>query len=86
MVPSFVHMTVVAGEVVEVQIRVNLVEAILRSDVTSGAAEDKESVVSLKHYGHKPYQYRLLLHVSIQELEICLQLNPYGYIPKCRSK
>ncbi len=47
MVPSFVHTTVVAGEVVEVQVRVNLVEAIFRSDVTTGAAEDKELVVSL---------------------------------------
>ncbi len=47
MVPSFVHTTVVAGEVVEVQIRVNLVEAILCSGATTGAAEDKESVVSL---------------------------------------
>ncbi len=39
-VPSFVHLTVVAGEVVEVQIRVNwLVDVLLRSDVTTGAVE-----------------------------------------------
>ncbi len=39
MVPSFVHTTVVAGEVVEVQIRVNSLAGIHRSDVTTGAAE-----------------------------------------------
>ncbi len=44
MVPSFVHTTVVAGEAVEVQIRL---AAILRSDVTTGAAKNKESVISL---------------------------------------
>ncbi len=39
-VPSFVHLTVVAGEVVEVQIRVNwLVDILLCSDVTTGAEE-----------------------------------------------
>ncbi len=41
-VPSFVHLTVVAGEVVEVQIRVNwLVDVLLCSDVTTGLAEEK---------------------------------------------
>ncbi len=39
-VPSFVHLTVVAGEVVEVQVRVNwLVDVLLCSDVMTGAEE-----------------------------------------------
>ncbi len=39
-VPSFFHTTVVAGEVVEVQIRVNwLVDVLLCNDVTTGAEE-----------------------------------------------
>ncbi len=42
MVPSFVHTTVVAGEVVEVQIRVNrVVDVLLCNDVITGAAEVK---------------------------------------------
>ncbi len=42
-VPSFVHLTVVAGEVVEVQIRVNwLAVVLLCSDVTTGSAEEKD--------------------------------------------
>ncbi len=63
MVPSFVHTTVVAGEVVEVQIRL---AAILRSDVTTGAAKDKESVMSLITVSVNCHNYRLQ---HIQKLE-----------------
>ncbi len=46
-VPSFVHLTVVAGEVVEVQIRVNwLVDVLLCTDVTTGSAEEMDVLCS----------------------------------------
>ncbi len=51
-VPSFVHLTVVAGKVVEVQIRVNrLGDVILCSDVTTGAEEkgNDMQLTSLKY-------------------------------------
>ena len=47
--PSLVHVTVVGGEPVEVQVRVVKEEEMFRSNVTRGTAAGR------KMYGHRPY-------------------------------
>ena len=47
--PSLVHVTVVGGEPVEVQVRVVKEEEMFRSNVTWGTAGGREM------YGHRPY-------------------------------
>ena len=47
--PSFVHVTVVGGEPVEVQVRVVKEEEMFRSNVTRGTAGGRET------YSHRPY-------------------------------
>ena len=47
--PSLVHVTVVGGEPVEVQVRVVKEEEMFRSNVTRGTAGGRET------YSHRPY-------------------------------